>query len=123
MSTMVSKKYTKGAFFEFLHIRHKIWKIQITVFIICCILGFPTTILSTMRHKFERGDDAHKVECINKLDSMIYTVFVLGIFKDERPDVENYFYLTMLALWVGLYMEKVAINWLTDRRGCNYNKL
>lgn len=124
MSTMVSKKYTKGAFFEFLHIRHKIWRIQITVFIICCILGFPTTILSSIRQKLVNYEDYPlKQEQINKIDSMIYTIFVLGIFKDERPDVENYFYITMFALWVGLYLERVAINWLTDRRGCNYNKL
>ena len=54
---------------------------------------------------------------------MTFWAFYSGVFKDPRKEVQNYFYFPMFMLTFGLFIEKQAINWLTDRCGCTYNKL
>lgn len=48
----VTKQYKIGSFFELLTIRQKIWKIQIFVTTFLAIIGFPTTLLITMRYTY-----------------------------------------------------------------------
>ena len=47
----------------------------------------------------------------------------MGIYKDDRVDVAMNWYLTYGLMFIGLYIEKMSINWLTNRWGCTYNKL
>jgi hypothetical protein len=48
---------------------------------------------------------------------------MVGNYKDHRADVQPYWYYTFFMLTIGLICERYAINWLTNRMGCNYNKL
>ena len=47
----------------------------------------------------------------------------MGIYKDPRPEYEFHFYMIFGTVLIGLFFEKQAINWLTNRWGCTYNKL
>jgi hypothetical protein len=70
---------------------------------------------------------------VESLDTLTFWVFVAGIYKapadadklasDDSKSAENYFYFTFLLLGFGLVCERQAINWLTNRSGCTYNKL
>jgi hypothetical protein len=55
MAKMITKRFKVGAFYEFLQIRHNIWKIQFTVLILALCIGFPSTVLSKIRRKLEFG--------------------------------------------------------------------
>jgi hypothetical protein len=55
MAKMITKRFKVGAFYEFLKIRHTLWKIQFSILIIALCVGFPSTILSKIRRKLEFG--------------------------------------------------------------------
>lgn len=69
--------------------------------------------------------DAYKANesWIERLDNTTYWVFMAGIWKDHRDGIDLYYFYTMGFLFLGLMLEKQAINWLTNRWGCTYNKL
>ena len=93
MANMITKRYKIGAFYEFLQIRKSLWKLEFTCLIIALILGFPTTILEKVRAKLayadaQVADDARQHTAdIELLDSLLYKVFITGIYKDHRKDV------------------------------------
>ena len=60
---------------------------------------------------------------IARVDKWTFWYFFSGVFKDHGTEVQNYFYFTIGLLYIGLTIEKLAINWLTNRWGCTYNKL
>lgn len=57
------------------------------------------------------------------LDWLNYWTFITGLYKDHRKSIEADWYITYGLMFLGLYIEKTAINWLTNRWGCTYNKL
>ena len=114
MANMITKRYKIGAFYEFLQIRKTLWKLQFTCLIIALVLGFPTTVLEKLRatlayadaQSVAQGGDAEHAADVELLDSILYKVFIAGIYKDHRKDVQNYFYVPMLAILFGLCIEK-----------------
>jgi hypothetical protein len=120
---MITKKYKIGAFYEFLVVREKFWKIQFTVLIVVICLGFPTTLFQKIRNKHILQGLKEDSEEIQLIDLIIYWSFTLGLFKDHRKDVQNYFYFPMILMMFSLAVERSAINWLRNRNGCSYNKL
>lgn len=68
--------------------------------------------------------ETHEMDspAILAIDKVSFYMFMTGVYKDHRHWVQNYFYLTYFLLTVGLIIERQAINWLTNRNGCNYNK-
>jgi len=132
---MITKKYKISAFFEFLYIRQKVWNIQFTALVIAGCIGFFSSVLCKIRDKLEYEKEHANTYygfpdtpegldlAIDKIDTSIYYLFVMGIFKDRRKEVQNYFYFPMFALAVALLIEKNSIDWLTDRNGCTYKKL
>jgi hypothetical protein len=120
ISNMLTKKYKIGAFYEFLTIRETMWKIQFAVLVIACCIGFPTTLLQLLRKKLAFEDRAYHQNSIDKIDFWVFYIYMLGIFKDNRLEVETYFYIPMSLIAMSLFFERQAINWLTNRQGCNY---
>jgi hypothetical protein len=86
-------------------------------------VGFPSTLLSLLRNKLEFEDAVYHNNSIEVIDWWMFYIFIFGIYKDDRAEVEKYFYLTMFILTVGLVLERQAINWLTNRYGLTYNRL
>ena len=126
MANMITKRYKIAAHYEFLTIRKGIWLVQFAFLILALCIGFPTTVIQRHREFVtnpRRGagepDPAH----VAGLEDILYWVYLSGIFKDHRKDVANYFYVPMLSLLAALMLERVAINWLSNRNGCTYNKL
>jgi len=60
---------------------------------------------------------------VKSADQKIFYFFVMGAFKDHGADVQNQFWFIFFSVFLCLIMEKQSINWLTNRWGCNYNKL
>lgn len=54
---MIAKKYKISAHYEFLQIRHKLWKFQFFIISMACILGFPTTVLQKEVEKLQYEQD------------------------------------------------------------------
>jgi len=124
---MVTKRYNIGAFYEFLNVRSRLWRLEFQVLVVAACLGFGSTLIFKVRQQLvlddaHAGTNAHE-KAIDALDTLTFWVFVSGIYKDHRPKAEDYFYLTFLLLSLGLVCERQAINWLTNRSGCTYNKL
>jgi hypothetical protein len=124
---MVTKRYNIGAFYEFLAVRSRLWRLEFQVLVVAACLGFGSTLILKVRQQLVL-DDAHAgtnthAKAIDALDTLTFWVFVSGIYKDQRAEAEDYFYLTFLLLTLGLVCERQAINWLTNRSGCTYNKL
>jgi len=84
MASLISKKYQKGAFYELLTIRKRIWKIQLTLLLIVGIMGFPTTLLNIARVKFVDESYEKNKEVIAKIDAWTFWIFISGLWKDER---------------------------------------
>lgn len=145
IASMVTKRYKIGAFYEFLSVRSRLWRLQFQVLVVAACLGFGSTIIFQIRtryadaeyvqkmakHQFGGNATAHDHPAFyasyehvkESLDTLTFWVFVAGIYKDSSKSAENYFYLTFLLLGFGLVCERQAINWLTNRSGCTYNKL
>ena len=110
-------------------VRSRIWEIQVTALLIFASLGYPTSLIEKVRNNFVYDlqtapeQHPHNAEYIRSLTKAQYWCFVLGNYKDHRPEAEKYFYYTYGLLIAGLFVEKLAINWLTNRWGCTYNKL
>ena len=83
---MITKRFKIGGFFEFLKIRHVIWKFQFTITLICACIGFPSTILFKVRQKYEDS------EYVGAIDKISFYMFMSGVYKDHRHWVQNYFY-------------------------------
>jgi len=56
------------------------------------------------------------------LDKTSFWLFIGGFYKDFR-DGGFTFYSTMIALVIGLIIERQSINWLRNRYGCTYYNL
>lgn len=150
IASMVTKRYKIGAFYEFLSVRSRLWRLQFQVLVVAACLGFGSTIIFQIRTRYADADYVHRmakhhfsslgglenastdalraynatyVSAKESLDTLTFWVFVAGIYKDNRKSAENYFYLTFLLLSFGLVCERQAINWLTNRSGCTYNRL
>lgn len=105
----------------------------------CAIIGFATTLVDESRqinqHLFEKhhnnstSPDYNKTKAehyrknVEMLDTASFWCFMAGIWKDHRVPVKRYYELTYGLLFIGLMFERQAINWLTNRWGCNFMKL
>lgn len=125
----VTKQYKIGGFYEFLTVRQIIWKIQIFVCTIAAMIGFPTTLMITLRHKYLKNNDiTEDSQVIKNIDKVCFYFFTAGIFKDHSTDStdkyprQDTFYITFVCVFLALWLEKQSINWLTNRFGCNFNK-
>jgi len=125
MANMITKRYKIAAHYEFLTIRKAIWKWQFAMLILALCIGFPTTVIQRHREFVANPADGSEVDQahVAALEDILYWVYLAGILKDHRPHVQNYFYLPMLSLLAALILERSAINWLSNRNGCTYNKL
>jgi hypothetical protein len=74
--------------------------------VVACCLGFPSTLLSLLRSKLEFEDAVYHESSIKKIDWWMFYIYMAGIYKDDRVDVEQYFYLTMFILGIGLTIER-----------------
>jgi hypothetical protein len=106
---MIAKKYKISAHYEFLQIRHKLWKFQFVVISLACIMGFPTTILQKevekLQYKMDQGE-GDQTAYIDKLTKYLFYLFFSGIFKDHRREYQNYFYFTFMILFSALIIER-----------------
>lgn len=159
IASMVTKRYKIGAFYEFLTVRSRLWRLQFQVLVVAACLGFGSTIIFQIRTRYADAGYVHRMaehhfssvcsevngknicglehastdalrdykatytSAKESLDTLTFWVFVAGIYKDNRESAEHYFYLTFLLLSFGLVCERQAINWLTNRSGCTYNRL
>jgi hypothetical protein len=53
---LITKKYKKEAYRKFLYLREKIWTVQFMFNFTMVCVGFPTSLLWTLRKKYG-GDD------------------------------------------------------------------
>lgn len=74
--------------------------------VFACCIGFPSTLLSLLRSKLQFEDPNYHHTSIEKIDWWMYYIFMAGIYKDDRVDVERYFYMTMFILATGLTIER-----------------
>jgi hypothetical protein len=65
------------------------------------------------------------INAIKSLDKLVFVCYIIGFYKDPEGAESNndYFYISLAVLFFGLVIEKIAINWLTDRHGCDYFRL
>ena len=91
------------------------------IFISC--LGFLTTLLSKYRDRLQHIDPVWHKNSIDTIDHVTFYVFMAGLYKDNRPGNEMYFYGPLFAMTMGFILERNAINWLTNRHGLTYNRL
>lgn len=88
---MITKRYKKGAFFEFLDIRHKLWKLQFFMLILVSSIAFGSTILQLIREKCQKLDvesGAYIAKNEDKCDSKVnwindieFYLFMFGMYK------------------------------------------
>ena len=112
-------------------VRSRVWEIQVTFLVIMAIIGWPSSLIEKIRSEIlinaKKVGTAEAIQQatlnVHNLDKATWWIFVLGIYKDPRPEYEMYFYMIFGTILVGLFFEKQAINWLTNRWGCTYNKL
>ena len=67
-------------------------------------IGFPTTLLYKVRTKLIDNPDWSGT--VENIDTMTFYIFFLGIYKDYRKEVQNYFYFTFFLLAFGLVLER-----------------
>ena len=62
---------------------------------------------------------------IKSMDKIVFICYIFGLYKDPegKESSNDYFYISLAVLFFGLVVEKLAINWLTDRHGCDYFRL
>ena len=84
-------------------------------------IGFPSTLLYKIRGKLIT--DENNINIIEQIDRATFYYYFAGIYKDPRKDVQDYFYYGFLFIAIGLVIERQAINWLTNRKGCTFNRL
>jgi hypothetical protein len=130
MAQMIVKKYKTESFSEFLKIRAVIWKVQLAFILICSCVGFPTDILQQVRRDLQYQDKINNTtlnaERVETIDQATFYLFLSGLYKalpDPEATGEWQFYSPFILMAIGLYFERLAINWLTNRNGCNYRKL
>mmetsp|Transcript_34734 Transcript_34734/g.53326 ORF Transcript_34734/g.53326 Transcript_34734/m.53326 type:complete len:565 (-) Transcript_34734:5263-6957(-) len=123
IANMITKRFKIGAFYEFLRIRHILWKFQFGALVLVSCLGFPSTLLALVRHKLIFKDEEGFAPQIKTLDSVVFYGFLGGAYKDDTDVATWRFYSGIGLLGFGLVVERIAINWLTNRNGCNFNKL
>jgi hypothetical protein len=119
----LTKQHKTVAFYEFLSIKNTLWKTKLIVLVIACCIGFPSTLLSLLRNKLHYEDAVYHNNSIVVIDWWTFYIYMFGIYKDDREDVESYFYLTMFILTICLIIERQAINWLSNRYGLTFNRL
>lgn len=134
MAGLIHKQYKIASSVEFLRLRAQIWKVQIFFLMIMAIIGFPTSVLGIMRghldqeakltpdqQKLAKGTFAIPLSK-EAIDTATFWCFIAGIYKDPRAEVMNYFYVPLICIAAGLYIERFFINWLENRLGCNYQR-
>lgn len=82
-----------------------------TFLIIGALLQYPTPIIQKIK-QMELSDKNAKI-----LDLFTLGLFYMGIYS-ETSNLN-----TVGLLLLGLTVERIAINWLKNRFGCNYFKL
>jgi hypothetical protein len=135
MASLVSKKYQRGAHFQFGKTRKQVWRWQLFLLVLVCILGYPTTLLSQARKKLAHSPTPNEVDpdkiaekieynkaIVEKIDRVTFWAFFTGIWKDPRPDVMWSFYGVVVVISICLLYERMFITWLHTRDGCTYNR-
>lgn len=111
MARMVTKKYKKETFYEFLSARKKTWRAMFFVLILGSLMAYPTPIIPKIKRM---GLSPTQVQ---NLDKFTLVLFYLGIYTEGDS------LLMVGLLLLGLAIERVAINWLENRFGCTHFKL
>ena len=57
---------------------------------------------------------------ITKLDKYAYWLFIVGIYQGDKVKALADHNHVIGLLFVGLFLERSAINWLRNRWGCDY---
>ena len=91
--------------------------------VVVSILGFCSTLLSKYRDRLNYIDPEYHKYSIDVIDNVTFYVFMAGLYKDNRPGNELYFYGPLFVMTMGFILERNAINWLTNRHGLTYNRL
>jgi hypothetical protein len=68
------------------------------------IIGWPTSLIAHYKatQSFQDSAQSHK----DFVDYTTWWIFVLGNFKDNRPEYEFWFYKIFGTMMVGLFFEK-----------------
>lgn len=98
------------------------WRCQLFLLVLVCILGYPTTLLSQARKKLAHSPEHKNIAIVEKIDRVTFWAFFTGIWKDPRPDVMWSFYGVVVVIAVCLLCERMCITWLHTRDGCTYNR-
>lgn len=122
MASLVSKKYQRAAHYSFGKIRKTVWKCQLFLLVIVCILGYPTSLLATEREKYAKKPHKGSDDKLDKIDRVIFWLWYAGIWKDPRSDVMWSFYGVVICISICLLIERMLITWLYTRNGCTYNR-
>jgi len=48
---MVTKRYNIGAFYEFLNVRSRLWRLEFQVLVVAACLGFGSTLIFKVRQQ------------------------------------------------------------------------
>jgi hypothetical protein len=131
MARSIIKRYRKDMHEVYLSVRTTIWNWQWALLIAGLIIGYPSSLIDSSRHRIKEGSEIlnqaseGKVDeaKLERFDNIVFWIFCTGLFKDSRVSQEMNFYAPLLIVAAGLVFEKQCINWLTDRNGCNYYRL
>jgi hypothetical protein len=111
MARIITKRYKKEAFYEYLAMRKKTWRYMFGLLIIASLFQYPTPLIDKIR-KMGLSEEERK-----KLNEAILFLFYTGVYIEADE-------IKMLGLMVlGLAIERFAINWLMNRFGCTHFKL
>ena len=56
------------------------------------------------------------------VDRAEFWLFMAGIYRDDKTESRGDVLYIFLIMIVTLFIERFAINWLTDRNGCTFSK-
>jgi hypothetical protein len=79
MAKMVTKRFKKEAFYEFLEARRKTWYWLFAVLIIQVLLSYPTPIIQKFKDPMMGLNDKQRV----KLDETTLFFFYMGIYEER----------------------------------------
>ena len=113
MASLVTKRYKKEAFYEFLQARKKTWRQLFAVLILGALLSYPTPILNKLK---ELDEIKYYPEKRKQMNEAILTLFYVGVYTEHTS------LLMVGLLLLGLAIERIAINWLENRFGCTHFK-
>lgn len=62
IAAMVTKRYKIGAFYEFLDVRSRLWKLQFQILVVAACFGFGSSLISELRSKYADPEYVHMMK-------------------------------------------------------------